>query len=343
MKCRRTVSVLAILALAWTIGGVVPPEMMSRASTVVQELKQVDAVYGSLNGGEVAHYVMISWKGSADYYAVYQVIPGDPEREERLQVIAATEEMAGQFTVAIRFASATTASFRVYECDEKGDKLSEDDPGARLDDVKTLPGKQQKPKLSYWYRSSNRVDLRIDSDGYSEGYQVRVEGAKGKKFTTKNVNGSAVSGSAALAVSLKPSYRGRVVHVKVRGYVNVGGVKKYGSWSDPYVYASSKKLKLSGYKDAITVSGLKVKNAKKKAIYISKKKNKGFKLAKKVGSKTGTVKVSQYGKKYVHSDRTYYVRVYYYYKLNGKLKKSEVYDQGKVYIKPTYFNLPVGY
>lgn len=334
---------LVIAAIAFAIGGTAPREVSKASTTVVQELKQIDAAYGSLNGEEESHYVTISWRGTAEKYILYQVLPGTVEREEKLSVIAPIAEEPHQFLVTInRLKPELTLAFRIYECDETGAKLSEEDPGVTLRDVKTLPDTQETPQLGYWYRSSNKADFLIGSDAFSEGYQVRAETYKGKKLATKTVGGSAASGGAVSLVTLKPSYRGKVVHVKVRGFITVNGVKKYGNWSEPYTYASAKKIKLSGYKDAITVSGMKVKGAKKKEIYISKKEKKGFKLAKTVGSKTTSCKVSQYGKKYVHSDRTYYVRIYYYYKVNGKLQKSEVYDKGKVYIKPTYFYLPVG-
>ena len=340
MRVKRIIGYIAIVGVLAVLLSSSAPREVSRAATAVSELQQVDAGFGAVNGEDFkSHYVTIMWRGTAANYALYQLLPND--RETKLGVVTPVEQEPQLFMVTInRLKAGLTMAFRVYESDAAGEKLSAEDPGAMIEGVKTLPGQQAAPKLAYWYRNSSKADFSIKTDGFSDGYQVRAETPKGKILVDKNVTAPAASGEAA-SFTLKPAYHGRVVRVKVRGYVKIGGQKKYGDWSTPYVFASAKKVKMSGYKDAIKLSGISVTGAKKKEIYISRKEKKGFKLAKTLGSKTTSCKIGKYGDKYIESDKTYYVRIYYYYKLDGEEHKCAVYDRGKVYVKPTYFYLPV--
>ena len=247
-------------------------------------------------------------------------------------------------------------SFRVSRADENGDILDPEEDRVIIDDIKTVPVKPTKPKLVHWYRASDGADFSWTPDEYSDGYQVRVERLSGKKLYKKNIPNSsgsedqssasgtsaslkAVSASAVGLISLKPSYHGKVAGIKVRGYILINNKKKYGDWSDTYYYASAKKITLSGYKDEITVKGLKVKDAIKKEIYVSTKEKSGYKLAGTASEKETSIKVHEFGKKLIESDKTYYVRVFYYFKINDKLTKSPIYDEGKVYVEPTYLYL----
>lgn len=300
----------------------------SKAVTVITDLKQTDATSDS---------VTLRWNGTAPKYVLVQLYSSGE--------VAGT---IGTVTSPVTIQSLEAGGryhFRLYEADEEGKRLSEDDPGVCIRDVRTLPAKQAVPSLDYYYRSSNGVDFSWPSDSFSDGYQLRVEDASGKKLAVKTVSGSAVSGSAAESIvqtTIRPSYRGRVVRVRVRGYITLDGKKKYSEeWSDPRYYAAAKKIKLSGSKDAIRVSGVKVKGAVKKVIYVSKKKKKGYRQAAKLGAKETKCKFTEYGGKSIVSDKKYYVRIFYYYKVDGKLQESPVYDEGRVYVKPTYFYLDV--
>ncbi len=226
-------------------------------------------------------------------------------------------------------------NFKIYESDSAGKKINSNETGVLVEGVKTTPAKLDAPKLIKIYQNINDSDFSFRPDAFSEGFQIRAETIKGKKLYVKNLDSAAVSGSAAARFSLKPCYPGKIVCVKVRGFVKIGnGTKKYGEWSDTVEYGYAKKIKLSGKKDSIKISGIKVEGASKKEIYVSTKKNKGYKFAKKIGAKTTSTKISKFGKKYVQSKKTYYVRIYYYYKVGKKTKKSPVYDQDMVFVKP---------
>ena len=226
-------------------------------------------------------------------------------------------------------------NFKIYESDSAGNKINPNESGVLVEGVKTTPAKLDAPKLIKIYQNINDSDFSFRPDAFSEGFQIRAETIKGKKLYVKNLDSAAVSGSAAARFSLKPCYPGKIVCVKVRGFVKIGnGTKKYGEWSDTVEYGYAKKIKLSGKKDSIKISGIKVDGASKKEIYVSTKKNKGYKFAKKIGAKTTSTKISKFGKKYVQSKKTYYVRIYYYYKVGKKTKKSPVYDQDMVFVKP---------
>lgn len=362
MKKRTLLSILIIVMLTITVaaakGNTVrslsfsDPTIDNKAAentSGISDIRQTDA--GVIDG---ECYVTIEWTGSSSFYAIEQM---DGEKWVYLGV---TNEQKVNVKGGIQ--AGQLLSFRISPADESGEKLDPQGTGAVIENVKTVPDKQKKPDLIHWYRASDAADFSWLPDEFVDGYQVKVVNLSGKKlyktsisntaFTEPQISdetaagaasGSAASGSAASGsasvVSLSPSYRGKVAGIKVRGYIIVNDKKKYGAWSDTYYYASAKEIKLSGYKDTITVKGLKVKDAEKKEVYISKKKNSGFKLAGSAGAKETSVKVSEFGKNLIVSDKSYYVRVFYYYKIDDKLEKSPVYDEGKVYVEPTYLYL----
>ena len=332
------------------------PVKTSRAMTTVTDVTQLDAgvaVFGEGTEEKESHYVTIGWKGTAAYYSLYQIM-GDKGEEKPLGVIApepvetpaptatptATEKPAStginNFVVNINgLEPGLSLNFKIYESDSAGNKINPNESGVLVEGVKTTPAKLGAPKLIKIYQNINDSDFSFRPDAFSEGFQIRAETIKGKKLYVKNLDSAAVSGSAAARFSLKPCYPGKIVCVKVRGFVKIGnGTKKYGEWSDTVEYGYAKKIKLSGKKDSIKISGIKVDGASKKEIYVSTKKNKGYKFAKKIGAKTTSTKISKFGKKYVQSKKTYYVRIYYYYKVGKKTKKSPVYDQDMVFVKP---------
>ncbi len=346
------------------------PVKTSRAMTTVTDVTQLDAgvaVFGEGTEEKESHYVTIGWKGTAAYYSLYQIM-GDKSEEKPLGVIApepvetpaptatptstpkATEKPAATPTATEKPTSSglnnfvvninglepgLSLNFKIYESDSAGNKINPNESGVLVEGVKTTPAKLDAPKLIKIYQNINDSDFSFRPDAFSEGFQIRAETIKGKKLYVKNLDSAAVSGSAAARFSLKPCYPGKIVCVKVRGFVKIGnGTKKYGEWSDTVEYGYAKKIKLSGKKDSIKISGIKVDGASKKEIYVSTKKNKGYKFAKKIGAKTTSTKISKFGKKYVQSKKTYYVRIYYYYKVGKKTKKSPVYDQDMVFVKP---------
>ena len=306
------------------------------ASTkIVTDLRQTDA--GTIDGEQ---YVTLEWVGTSPHYAVEQM------DGEKWTLLGITNEPKVNIKGGIK--DGQLISFRISRADENGEILDPEEDRVVIKDVKTVPVKPGKPRLVHWYRASDGADFSWKPDEYADGYQVRVEKPNGKKLYKKIIpnstspaaaSGTAVSASAAGLISLKNSYRGRVACIKIRGYILINNTKKYGEWSDAYCYASAKKITLSGYKDEITVKGLKVKDVVKKEVYVSTKEKSGYKLAGTADEKETSIKVHEFGKKLIESDKTYHVRVFYYYNINNKLTKSPVYDEGKVYVEPTYLYL----
>ncbi len=350
------VLLLSLLVLPFTIKS----GKQSFAVTTARDAAQLNAGYGAFDeGGTIkeSHYVTIGWKGAAQYYCIYQVmadkneiklsggIAPTPDETPAPTATAATTGPAvttapvvgglNSFQVSINnLEAATSYTFKIYESDQAGKKKSEKETGVLVENVRTTPAKPDKPTLIKIYQNLNDSDFSFKSDGYSDGYQVRAETYKGEKLYSANASGDAISASA-VRFSLKPCYPGKMVYVKVRGYVVIPGVgKRYGAWSDTVEYGYAKKLKLSGKKDTIKISGINVYGAAKKEVYVSLKKKKGYKLAKKIGAKKTSCSITKYGDKYIQSKKKYYVRVYYYYKVGKELKKSPVYDQDIVFVKP---------
>ncbi|MBO4396806.1 MAG: hypothetical protein J5819_10740 [Eubacterium sp.] len=301
----------------------------SMAETTVGLIRQTDATETS---------VTVSWEGTAGQYLMYQYTSSGQE-VGKLGVVTSPVTIDSLMPGSTNF-------FKIFECDPEGNKISEDDPGIMLQGMRTLPKQQAKPELTYWYRASDEADISWASDGQVDGYQIRVEKLNGKKLSSATITASSVSGQATVMKTIKPCYRGRVARVRVRGYINLNNGKKkyYGEWSEPLYYASAKEIKLSGGGDTIHVSGLKVKDASKKEVFVSPKKNKGFEMAALVKDKDTKCQFSEYGEHMISSGtsgRTYYIRVYYYFEVDGKEMKSPVYDEGSVYVKPAYFDIEV--
>lgn len=349
--------ILSMLVLPFTIEN---PTKKSRAVTTATEVKQLDAGYATFGEGAAAkdsYYVTIGWKGTAEHYCMYHVVDGKEGEKLRGVIDPVPAETPGPSASPVSGVSATVApktggvnefmvtlnelapntkySYRIYEADKDGNRKNSSDTGVLVENIKTTPKKLQTPTLIKVYQNLKESELLFRKDGYSDGYQYQAVTLKGKNICKKDIVGEAASGSSVTGFSLKPSYPGQIVCVRVRGGVDIGnGEMRYGEWSDTVEYGYAKKIKLSGKKDTIKVSGMKVDGAAKKEIYVSLKKNKGYKLAKKVGAKATSAKVSKYGKKYVQSKKTYYIRVYYYYKVGKEMKKSPVYDQDMVFVKP---------
>lgn len=324
----------------------------SLAVTTATEVRQLDAGYAELNGSGT-YYATIGWKGPADYYGVYQVM-SDKTDGKCLGVVTPSVEETPGATASPSVSAAATATpaagglknfmvtltdlipgskytYRIYESDSAGNRATPSDTGVLVENIKTIPVKLGKPSILGVYQNLNESEFSFKTDGYSDGYQFRAETLGGKKLRVVNVTDDRTK------LSLKPNYPGKIACFKVRGYVDIGnGEKRYGEWSDTVEYGYAKKLKLTGKKDTIKISGIKVEGATKKEIYVSLKKNKGYKLAKKIGAKTTSCKISKFGKKYVQSKKKYYVRIYYYYKVGKVTRKSPVYDQDIVLVKPAY-------
>lgn len=299
----------------------------SGSETSVTDLVQTGSGYDSASK---SYYVTLQWTGESKYYLVWQLDAVGNAVAQLGGVITPDEPKPGKRKMSINALKAgVSCAFRILGCDEQGNPLSDTDPGAEIYDVRTLPRKASKLKISGCYYNLNEIDFSWKNDTHADGWQVVVQSKSGKKTLKK----ATVKTSS---YSLKSIRKGQVVRVRVRPYIKVNGKKKYATkWSSPVYYALAKKVKLSGYRNRITIKGLKVSGTVKKVIYISKKKKSGYVKAKT--TKKSTCKITEFGKKQVISDKTYYVRIYYYYKVGGKTKKSPVYDEGSVYTKPTYF------
>ena len=97
---------------------------------------------------------------------------------------------------------------------------------------------------------------------------------------------------------------------RVRAYVNINGVKKYGAWS-AYSYMGHQPEVISakqvGSKNQVKVKWDTISGSTGYTVYMSTKKNSGY---KKVGTtKKTNLTVSKIGKTKLKKNKTYYVYV----------------------------------
>lgn len=149
-----------------------------------------------------------------------------------------------------------------------------------------------------------------------DGYQWQFKTASGK--TKKNVTQTGNS------LRLEKFIQGTFYQYRIRTYVETSTGKKYSKWSDYNYIGLSKdekdKCVISGRK--IKASWGKVSGATGYTVYISTKKNSGYKKVKTLGKKGTSITITKYNKKSLKKGKTYYVKVVAQAKIGKKTRKS---------------------
>jgi hypothetical protein len=182
--------------------------------------------------------------------------------------------------------------------------------------IKTTPGQVTGLNQLRWYRFIEDLEIGWDRQTAVDGYEYLFQTHNGKTIDSGVTTGTGFSEKIKNYVVYK---------AQVRAYSTINGQTYYGAWS-PTAYFFTQPSKSS--KDAVVgakISGSKLKVSWKKMdgvtgynVFVSDKAKSGYKKVKSVKANKGSVTVSKYGKKKFKGNKTYYVYVQAYKKVNGQ-------------------------
>lgn len=182
---------------------------------------------------------------------------------------------------------------------------------------KVLPSKITDVENIEFYAYSNIADFEWKKSDSRDGYQYYIYDNSNKRiYSGKSYNNS-------VSVSTSKLKKDQFYRIKVRGYVNLANNKTaYGSWSDTLYFAKTpqESVKAKNSSGGIKVSWKKVTGATNYTVYISTKKNSGYKKVKTVTKPNLTI--TKYGKAKLKSGKTYYIRIVANKKVGKKTYKS---------------------
>lgn len=186
--------------------------------------------------------------------------------------------------------------------------------------VTTLPGKVTGVKQDRWWRYALSVDATWTKQSGVSGYQYIIRDSRNKiKKNEKSTYGT----RADCKIKNNMLYT-----LTVRAYTDINGKKYYGAWSDKaYLFTQPEISKLSIKGKKLTVKWKKISGVTGYDVYVSTKKNKGYKKVKAVNAKKSSVTVTKVKKAKINKKKTYYV-----YVVAKKKVGKRIYGSGVNYI-----------
>lgn len=183
-------------------------------------------------------------------------------------------------------------------------------------DINLIPDKAQNVYIDAYYKSLKQVCIKWNKCLFADGYEVQVfKGNAKKPMTDIKEKGEYVY---ARNIVDKSYYK-----VRVRAYTTVNGQIKYGAWSDYTHFAQQTTIKLKYVGSSkLKISWSKVKGATSYTVYMSTKKNSGYKAVKTLKKTSYTA--TRFKKKKLSRKKTYYVYVVANKKVGKKTEKSAV-------------------
>ena len=167
-----------------------------------------------------------------------------------------------------------------------------------------LPPKIKGVAASFWSPTSEHLDLEWKQSDSADGYQYQIYAEDGKKpllSGRKEGNGN----STYLLTSKLKSLR--FLKLRVRGCIDIPAGLKYGSWSDWVYFSRQPDVETRNTKKGVKLTWDKVSGAGNYTVYISTRRNAGYKKVLNTSKTTATVK--KCGKSSLKSGRQYYFMV----------------------------------
>lgn len=192
-------------------------------------------------------------------------------------------------------------------------------------DVPVKSTKVEGIKVSGYYQNLSKISITNKAKACADGYQYQLYTAyKGQDKETKvksitvnqNNPGSSNQVSASMKISALKNHN--FYKVRVRAYsLNSKNEKIYGVWSSwKYVSPQPDVTKKQKVKKGIKIKWDKINGADNYVVYVSTKKDSGYKKFQTTGKNSTTI--TKYGKNKLKSGKTYYFYVVAQKKVDNK-------------------------
>ena len=247
--------------------------------------------------------IKVKWSAvpGADTYEVEYYIDSSKARKcvttktgVTLKKLAKNETYTIYVTAGRRYADGTTTAWSDNDLYKWG--------------IPVKPSKVSGVDVTHYWQNLSEICVENSRIGCADGYQSQLYTAyKDKDSKIKTVTTS----SAYTYIKTSALKKHNFYKVKVRAYaLNSKNEKMYGSWSS-WKYVSPQpdvtKIKNNKSKKGIQISWDKIKGANRYVVYVSTKKDSGYKKFQTT-TKTGTV-IKKCGKNKLKSGKNYYFYV----------------------------------
>lgn len=247
--------------------------------------------------------IKVKWSAvpGADTYEVEYYIDSSKARKcvttktgVTLKKLAKNETYTIYVTAERRYADGTTTAWSDNDLYKWG--------------IPVKPSKVSGVDVTHYWQNLSEICVENSRIGCADGYQYQLYTAyKDKDSKIKTVTTS----SAYTYIKTSALKKHNFYKVKVRAYaLNSKNEKMYGSWSS-WKYVSPQpdvtKIKNNKSKKGIQISWDKIKGANRYVVYVSTKKDSGYKKFQTT-TKTGTV-IKKCGKNKLKSGKNYYFYV----------------------------------
>jgi hypothetical protein len=192
-------------------------------------------------------------------------------------------------------------------------------------DVPVKPAKVEGVKVNGYYQNLSKISITNKAKACADGYQYQLYTAyKGQNKETKvkgitvNQNNPGSSNQVSASMKLSALKNHNFYKVRVRAYsLNSKDEKIYGVWSSwKYVSPQPDVTKKQKVNKGIKVNWDKIKGADRYVVYVSTKKDSGYKKFQTTGKNSTTI--TKYGKNKLKSGKTYYFYVVAQKKVDNK-------------------------
>lgn len=191
--------------------------------------------------------------------------------------------------------------------------------------MKTIPSKVSYCQVTNYWDSLQDAQFGWNRVNNADGYQFQLQNYKGKNLLTKETTSD--------YIDVSPYKKGIFTRARVRAYAVINNRKYYGAWSDYTYNAANKGVSARRSKNGkkFTVKWKKISGCAGYTVYVSTKRDSGFKKVKTLSKKKTSITISKCGKKKLKKNKVYYYRVKYLVKVGKKKKTSNIMASGTVY------------
>lgn len=309
--CTLTTVCLATAPKLCANSGSQAPSQSPNPQSAPTNVIQTDATTSSIT---------LSWNSAKDavQYNVYLVKDGIDVKANASPILSTTYRITGlnaqtNYSIKVSAISPSKIESSKTNATRAGNKTPATIPTKcntffiknYLDDINTI---------YYCWTPSNACD----------GYQIQVFNKKTGAVVATNDEPLSTSFVTRFA-KLK---KGIFYKTKMRPYIIIKRIKRYGAWSGAFYTGVSKKVSIkkinAGKNRKLKISWKKVTGIYRYSIYISSNKETGYKKVKTLSSKKTSTIISKIGKTKLKKNKTYYISLKYETKVGKQIVKSPI-------------------